>query len=94
MADKRWKVFERRIAELFGGKRAWQENGEDVSHDIYSIECKTREDYPKWFTDAVEQAKRHAPEGKVPLTIFHRVGDQYTEAKVVITLSDFLDWFV
>ena len=42
VADKTWKKFERDVAALIGGKRAWANSGEaiDCSSDRFVAQCK------------------------------------------------------
>ena len=88
MADKAWKQAERDIASLFGSKRNPNngENREDISHARLSIEVKHGKQVPKLIVDAMGQAKRNAPAGKVPVVALHPKGSRsrYT----CITVSD------
>jgi hypothetical protein len=51
MSDKPWKKFERRVADVSGGKRI-PINGRqqlDVDHPYLGIECKYRQQLPEWL---------------------------------------------
>lgn len=85
----RGKRFERKVAERLGGKRTGVLGGEDVMHPIYSIECKSREVMPKWFSKFWEQTMANCEEDKVPLLVIHLTNQRHDEDWVVMKLKDF-----
>lgn len=79
MGNQGWKRVERELAAIMGGKRL-PSNGsaqpDVVVEGMFSVESKARQSMPDWFIDAVEQARRSAFAGTVPVTVFqwHRPG--------------------
>ena len=91
MPNKAWKDFERWVAEYFGGARVWKDE-EDVSHPVFSFECKLRAKLARYLTEGVAQAIRNAPPGKLPVLILHEKGKRREDAIVCIPASYFRDW--
>ena len=73
MANKTWKKAERDIAALLGTTRNPNngERREDISHARLSVEVKHGAQVPKLIVSAMEQARRNAPAGKVPIVALH-----------------------
>ncbi len=92
MPDKSWKALERWVAEYLGGQRVWQEL-QDVSHPVYSIECKMRKQLPHWLQDAVQQSITNAPPKKLPIVVLHEKGQPRGKSLVVIRLDLFREWY-
>lgn len=98
MAEKSWKIAERRIAQALGGLRvpvSGRQRGDvpDIEHPTLSIEVKTRKALPKWIEDALEQAQAAAggeEDGRLPVAVLHQLGMPYRKALVVLRLEDFL----
>lgn len=90
---QRGNAVERAVAQRLGGARAGQYGGEDVSHSVFSCECKERASLPLWLTDAMAQAVRHAPEGKLPMVVLHELGKRHDGNLVVLRLKDFEEYF-
>ena len=87
-----WKEHERAIAHRLGGVRTGPSGreGPDISHPRYAIECKeSRDPLPQWLRGAINQVVSCAPKDKLPMVIFHVVGDKHDEDLVVIRLVDF-----
>lgn len=86
---KRGKEFERYLADVFGGHRMGLLGGEDVMHDVFSIEAKCREKFTarKFMDQCVRNNKRH----KIPLVVVHENHKAYDTSLVVIQLNDFLE---
>lgn len=86
-----WKTIERNVSRITGGKRVIEKGGhsmaEDVSHPVFSIEVKTGRSLPSIYA-TYAQAKRNAPDGKVPLAIHHRHGDSKYYA--ILDLADLM----
>src|SRR5437879_6594444 len=98
MADKARKVTERRIAALLGGTRvpvSGRGRGDrpDIRHSWLSPEVKSYATRPPSLHESMAQAKASARDGQLSISVLHRSGDRYTEALVVLTLGDFLDYF-
>ena len=93
MADATWKQNERRVAKKLGGRRIGNTGKPtpDVITGWLAVEVKHRGRLPVWLKDALAQAKRNAGEGRLPLVVLH---EKYArDSLVVLTLSDFADWF-
>ena len=91
---KAWKVCERRVAELLGGKRvpvSGQTRGDHphVEHTTLSIECKSRKTLPAWIEDAMKQAEASAKDGQLPVVVLHQDRAPYSESLVVLRLQGF-----
>ena len=95
MADRGWKKNERRIAAVLGGERvpvSGRGDGPDVAHAWLSIECKHRASIPAWLKDALQQARKAARDGQLPVAVLHEAGKH--DSIVAMKLSDFRDWFM
>jgi hypothetical protein len=84
---KRGKRVESEIVKRLGGKRRGILGGEDIEHEHYSIEVKSREKHAifKWF----DQCKNNNVRDKMPLLVCHEHGKRYDDALVCMTLKDF-----
>lgn len=80
---------------MLGGTRAGPtgREGPDILHPVFAPEVKTREDLPAWLLAAMEQAETNAPQGKLPLCILHRAGDQFEDALVVVRMRTWREWY-
>ena len=94
MVDKLWKAAERRICEMLGGtRRGPMGRGEsDCCHPWLAIEVKCRKKMPQYVKDWIGQAWVNADD-KLPIVVWHEVGDWYEDAIVMMGIRDFLDWF-
>ena len=95
MADKAWKVCERRVANYVGGERVpitgrIRGSAPDISHPWLSIEVKYRKKLPDWIKDAFCQA-RASKTGKndLPVVILCEKGEETGKAWVLTELSEF-----
>jgi hypothetical protein len=91
-----YKHHERKTAGLLGGKRNIDSKGAaaaDVVHPAFAVECKTRKDVPQWLLAAMQQARRVAMAGQLPIVVLHPHGGLYADDLVIVRLSDFVDWF-
>ena len=91
---KDWKKAERRVAELFGGRRvpvSGRTRGDtpDVVHPTLSIEVKSRKQLPNWLEEALRQAEASAKDGQLPVAVLHQDGRKYRDALVMVRLSAF-----
>lgn len=86
----RGKRTERATAERFGGKRIGVMGGEDVEHEIFSIECKDLARFAG--VKYLEQAERNCPNGKTPLALVHIRHKRRDEDIVMMRLRDFEDY--
>ena len=91
MPTKTWKKNELSWSKIGGHRNHFE--GEDVSHPIFSIECKLRQiqNYPKTLRNWFEQARSNAAPGKIPLLAIHLSGEIRANDLVVIKRSDFED---
>ncbi len=91
-----FKQHERKTAALLGGKRNIDSKGSaavDVLHPAFAVECKTRKDCPQWLLGAMQQARRAAMAGQLPIVVLHPHGAPYADDLVIVRLTDFVDWF-
>lgn len=91
-----WKQAERRIAQILGGRRIpvsgrGRGDNPDIEHPTLSVEVKARAGFPAWLEDALRQAEASAVEGKTPVAILHPDRRRYSEALVVLRLSEFAE---
>ena len=96
MTDKLWKQTERAIAKTLKGTRV-PINGRgsqpDVRCDWLAIECKERQQVPAWLKAALQQAAAGAEPAQLPIVVLHEKGKHHSSDLVVMTLSDFKEWF-
>ena len=90
-----WKNVERQIAKLLGGERipvSGRQRGyaADISHNVFSIEVKHRQELPGWILDGLSQAQSSSRESKIPLLLLHRKGMRYDESLAVLQLQDLI----
>lgn len=92
-----WKDAEKGVAAMLGGKRlsntALGLPSADVETPAYSVEVKSRQNLPAWLINAVAQARRNAPEDKLPIVVAHQVGQRRVNDLVIVRLGDFIEWF-
>lgn len=85
----RGKAHERRIAKLTNGTRRGVLGGEDIMHDHFSIECKSRASFVAtgWMEQCVKNNKR----GKIPIVAVHVTGKRVENDLVIIRMGDFIN---
>jgi hypothetical protein len=92
-----WKHTERKVAAIIGGQRTSKtglgSQTPDVENGAWSIEVKHRASIPFWLSDALDQSKRNASDGKLPLVVLHEAGARHDNDMVLVRLSDFVEWF-
>lgn len=97
MSNKPWKVLERKAAKLIGGKRiiGLGRKMEDVSSDIFIVECKQGKQVPisiyNWYMQAKQYLKRPENSKKIPLVMM-----QHPKRKislVILSANDFKNLF-
>lgn len=88
-----FKHTERTVARMLGGKRTGHTGGADVTVDWLCVEVKHRSTIPAWLRSAVGQAKRNAGSMQLPIAVIHEHGAQHNSDLVVMTMSDFRDFF-
>ena len=87
---KRGKQNEREIAKRLQGQRVGIFGGEDISHPLFSIECKSRK---RFVAEAwMQQAERNTPSEKTPLLIVHITNARRSRDMVMMRMSDFEDF--
>lgn len=96
MADKSWKVHERRTAALLGGKRTGNRgtNTNDIEHDWLAVECKHKKTLPAWLHGAMQQAEANRDgDHKLPIVVLHELNQRAANDFVVIRMRDFVEFF-
>ena len=86
---QRGKAAERHVAKALGGKRVGTMGGEDVSHDLLSVEVKSRVRFVG--ETFMSQAKANCPDGKVPAVVVHLHGKRHCDDLVILRMADFED---
>lgn len=94
---KDWKVCERKVASLMGGRRTpvsgrGRGDNPDIHHELFSIEVKSRKTIPAWLEDAICQAEASAKDGRLPVVVLHQDRAPYAESLVVVRLEDFANY--
>ncbi len=84
---QRGKRNERAVAELFDDKATGALSGEDVPHELFSIECKSRKAFTA--TGWMDQAVKNCPEGKVPIVVVHVNNQRHDNDLVLMRMKDF-----
>lgn len=82
----RGKEAEKRVATYLGGKRIGLLGGEDVQHETFSIEVKSREKFVAkgWY----DQCKKNAPKGKIPLVVVSLKSQPIAKGYAILRLED------
>lgn len=92
MAEKRWKLGERKVAKALGGVRvpvSGRGDGPDIDHARYALEVKTRKRRSLLLDSAMAQAEKAAKgTSKVPMVVLHYYGDRFDDAYAVVRLRD------
>jgi len=97
MATMTWKNIERAICRRFGGERSGPTGkmGPDcIKTAPFALQIKHRKSVPQWLTDAYVQSMRDAPNGTLPVLVLHPEGWSIDESLVIISLSEFVEWYV
>lgn len=103
MAEKAWKVFERRIAAIFGGQRRGAQTStrgkgktDVIGAPGWAIECKLYKDpdYDTLLRAARQAEKNRENPDDIPIGVVKRIGGHDTNALVVMRLETFQDYFV
>ena len=86
-----WKDTERAIARRLGGHRVGNtgRGTPDVVSSSLAAEVKTRKALPRWVLDAVAQAVRNAPDGRLPVVVLHEKHKRHDGDLVLLRLADF-----
>lgn len=79
------------LARITGGKSVGTIEGQDISYQSkpWSVEAKHRSTFVG--NTFMEQAKRNAPKGKIPIVIVHTKNQRYKDALVMVRLEDWLE---
>ena len=80
-----------RIAKMIGGKSVGTIEGQDISHEIWSIEAKHRKTFIG--NTFMNQAVKNSPEGKTPVVIVHTLNQRFEKSLVMMRYSDWEEWF-
>jgi len=92
MAERKWKVAERRVAAVFGAKRTGPtgKDDSDVIHPLLAIEVKYRAGLPAWALECLQQARTgRTAGGKTPITILLAKQMNVRDGLVVMTVREF-----
>lgn len=84
---KRGKAVEKAIAKKLNGIRIGLLGHEDIIHDRFSIEVKSRKSFVgcNWYDQALRYSR-----GKIPLVVVHVTNKRHDNDFVLIRLKDFL----
>ena len=95
MGEKRWKAHERRVARFFGGERKLTEGreGPDFVTSLTVGSVKSREQLPKWLTEAIGQLQGYAKAEPCKLPVLCLVEKGKRGFLIVIRSGDFEDFF-
>jgi uncharacterized protein YfaP (DUF2135 family) len=90
-----WKATERKVAALLGGQRVpvtgrARGDAPDIAHPDWSVEVKHRQALPSWLHAAMRQADAARQQQQRSIVVLHAAGDRFTDALVVMKLSDFI----
>jgi len=94
MPNATWKEAERRVARVLGGRRVGptgRAGADVVVGDWLVVECKHRETLPQWIERALGQARAAAGPRRLGIAVLHERGRH--DSLVVMSLSDFAEWF-
>jgi hypothetical protein len=85
----RGKRAERAVATMLGGKRVGIMGGEDVQHEVYSIEVKSRKSHSvfSWFRQCINNNK----DKKIPMLVLHEHGKRHENDLVCLSMKDFIE---
>ncbi len=86
---ERGKAAERHVAKALGGERVGVLGGEDVSHDLLSVEVKSRVRFVG--ETFMSQARANCPDGKIPAVVVHVHGKRHCDDLVLLRMRDFED---
>ena len=90
----RGRAFEKYVAKKVKGMAIGLLNGEDVSHNLYSFECKTRKKELPEVASWLVQATRNCPDGKTPVIVYHKTHGNHDCDIIIMKLSDFVDLYI
>jgi len=84
----RGKKYQTTVAGMTGGKNIGSLGGEDVMHNQYSIEAKTRKKFvaENWM----QQAEKNNSDDKVPIVFVHVVGKRHDSDLVLMRYKDWV----
>ncbi len=103
MAEKAWKVFERRVAAIFGGQRRGAQTSTNrrgktdvIGAPGWAIECKLYKDpdYDVLLGAARQAEKNRESPTDIPIGVVKRLGGHDSNALVVMRLETFQEYFV
>lgn len=84
---QRGKNTERAIAKRIRGRRVGILGHEDVQHELWSVEVKSRVKFSG--EGFMQQAVKNCPQGKTPIVVVHIHGRQHSNDLVIIRMKDF-----
>lgn len=86
----RGKRLEKQVAKAWNAERIGITGGEDISHPIFSVECKERNSRSS-LHKFIEQAERNCPDGKIPIVVYHILHQQHGQDLIILRRKDFED---
>src|SRR5687767_9824075 len=92
MADKRWKRHERMVAKALGSERIANSGygSPDMVTSLLSVEHKSTRSFSKRVYNALDQSKRNARVGTIPITVFTDYSGVRLRRTVVLDFDDFM----
>lgn len=95
---KAGRKYQRKMAIRLGGKSVGVIEGQDISHPVFSIECKKFNKLPAWLIGEGKKAKgdglwrqclRNCPKEKIPIALVHTTSSSHDDDIVIMRLEDF-----
>ena len=85
----RGKYGEKKIAKIVGGKVKGGPGMEDVKHSLFSFEVKWLKKAPQSIVGVMNEAHRHAPQGKIAVGVIR--GKEDGETYFIFTKNSWLE---
>lgn len=86
----RGKRAERAVAEMIHGKRVGTMGGEDVYHQDFSVEVKSRVSFVG--EKFMAQAERNCKGKRTPIAVVHLQGKPHNKDIVMIRMEQWIAW--
>ena len=86
----RGKRAERAVAGLLHGKRVGTMGGEDVYHQDFSVEVKSRVSFVG--EKFMQQAEKNCKDKRTPLAVVHIQGKEHGKDIVMIRMENWIAW--
>ena len=79
------------LAKRLGGKNVGTLGTEDISHEIFSIETKSKTKFVG--QTFMNQAVRNSPKDKIPMVIVHILNQKHDTDLVMLRMKDWFDLY-